>query len=70
MQVKSSIYLSFLGHVDTVEMVYDVFYIMRLRWRDPRLSYKTAEHMKILHGEEWFADKIWTPNVFIENEVC
>ena len=23
-----------------------------------------------LGGEAWFADKIWTPNVYIENEVC
>ena len=40
------------------------------RWRDPRLRYyDQPDHNKILTGESWFADRIWTPNVFIENEV-
>ena len=27
-----------------------------------------SEDIELIEGEDWFADKIWTPNVFIENE--
>ena len=40
-----------------------------LRWRDDRLEYSTNVYPKTLGGEAWLADKIWTPNVYIENEV-
>ena len=57
---------------------------MRQRWRDARLSFKQQDHYQIIEvsflyaktfvslfiqGESWLADKIWTPNIFIENEV-
>jgi len=59
-----------LGHVDTIEMEYDVFFIMRQRWRDTRLKYSQSDYEKVLEGESWLADKIWTPNIYIENEVA
>ena len=40
-----------------------------LRWRDDRLEYSTHVYPNTLGGEAWLADKIWTPNVYIENEV-
>ena len=41
------------------------------RWLDPRLRYShLVSHTDfILEGEDWFAQRIWTPNIYIENEV-
>ena len=48
-----------------------VFYLKQsfIRWKDDRLRYSTVLYANTLEGEAWFADKIWTPNVYIENEV-
>ena len=40
------------------------------RWRDTRLKYSQSDYEKVLEGESWLADKIWTPNIYIENEVA
>ena len=48
-QVKNSIYLNFLGHLDTVEMKYDVLFIMR-----QRLQFKIVciyERLHFLDGQ-------------------
>ena len=42
------------------------------RWLDPRLRYShLVDHQSnfVLEGEDWFSEKIWTPNIYIENEV-
>ena len=39
------------------------------RWTDLRLKYSTLDYEKNLEGETWVGDRIWTPNIFIENEV-
>ena len=38
---------------------------------DPRLRYShlVDESDFLLEGEDWFSENIWTPNVYIENEV-
>jgi hypothetical protein len=47
--------------------------MIRQRWTDPRLSFSNAANVSsqvdVLEGEAWFADRIWTPNVFVENEM-
>ena len=44
---------------------------MSNRWQDPRLKYShLVPHTDfVLEGEDWFAGNIWTPNIYIENEV-
>ena len=41
------------------------------RWQDPRLKYShLVPHTEfVLEGEDWFSQRIWTPNIYIENEV-
>ena len=41
------------------------------RWQDPRLKYShlVPDTDFVLEGEDWFAGNIWTPNIYIENEV-
>ena len=38
---------------------------------DPRLKYShlVSHNDFVLEGEDWFSQKIWTPNIYIENEV-
>ena len=41
------------------------------RWHDQRLKYSHIVPYTdfVLEGEDWFAGNIWTPNIYIENEV-
>ena len=87
-KVRNSMFVYFLGHVDTLGSEFDVHFLIRqrldqvepmdnierlyLRWQDPRLRYfhlvDTFNNFD-LEGEEWFSERIWTPNIYIENEV-
>ena len=53
---------------------FEVSLQIRHRWSDPRLRFVNSNLTEaitksVIQGEEWFADRIWTPNVFIENEL-
>ncbi len=67
-QVRTSLYVSYLGHIDDEQLEFETHIILRHRWRDPRLQFANNTGVGALEGEAWFADNIWTPTIFIENE--
>ena len=72
--VSSSIHIYFIGHFDDQDTQFEVFLQLRHRWDDPRLAFSGtnitgADNVPWIEGEKWFSDSIWTPNIYLENEV-
>ncbi|TRY68500.1 hypothetical protein TCAL_11275 [Tigriopus californicus] len=73
--VRTSVYVYFMGRFEAERLEYEMQLMIRHRWTDPRLSFRNS-NMSLgqnwlydsLEGESWFTDRIWTPNIFIENE--
>ncbi len=68
-------YVYWFGHVSEENLQFEVSLQIRHRWKDPRLNFYNsnltdAYTTPFIQGEEWFADRIWTPNIFIENELA
>eukprot|EP00095_Tigriopus_kingsejongensis_P005391 snap_masked-scaffold770_size100439-processed-gene-0.9 protein:Tk05391 transcript:snap_masked-scaffold770_size100439-processed-gene-0.9-mRNA-1 annotation:"glycine receptor subunit alphaz1-like" len=73
--VKTSIYVYFLGRFEEDRLEFETQLMIRHRWTDSRLRFRNANisagqiwFYENIEGEDWFSDKIWTPNIFIENE--
>ena len=65
-----------MGHIAEESLEFDAYFMIRHRWSDERLAFVNSNlsaselwEYDAIEGESWFSDRIWTPNVFIENEV-
>ncbi len=75
-QVLTNVYVSFLGHIDDERLEFETHLVVGHRWNDPRLNFANANGLnqtqvaafREVEGESWFADNMWTPNIFVENE--
>jgi hypothetical protein len=70
----NSVYVYWFGHVREEDEQFEVNLQIRHRWVDHRLAFSNsnisgAQYEQYIEGEEWFMDRIWTPNIFIENEL-
>ena len=44
-------------------------YTHHFSWQDVRLEWADlAPDIPVLEGEDWLTDRLWIPNIFIENE--
>lgn len=41
---------------------------MRFEWRDERLAYHNLSQVHQIEAEDWGADRIWIPTIFLTND--
>ncbi|XP_023347443.1 glutamate-gated chloride channel [Eurytemora carolleeae] len=70
LEVKNSVFVYFLGNIRAQQLEFEAHLLIRQKWQDKKLSFaNVSTNIEYMEGETWFADHIWTPNIFIENEV-
>ncbi|XP_021003849.2 glycine receptor subunit alpha-4 [Parasteatoda tepidariorum] len=67
-RVNVSIFLYSVSSVDDLKTDYTMQILYRETWFDERLTFTPDEHVQKIFGDDWHAQRIWTPDVHVVND--